>query len=128
MSLRSILLVDDDPDIRRIAALSLERIGGFRVTLAASAREAVEQANRCAPDLVVLDVSMPEADGPATLSALRSLPATERVPVVFLTAGTSEEQIAHLRALGAVGVIAKPFDLRELPARLRDMLALAELD
>src|SRR5690349_10525106 len=101
LALRNILLVDDDPDIRRIAALSLGRIGGFQVTLAASAKEALEQVNRSVPDLILLDVSMPDVDGPSTLAALRSLPLAASVPVVFLTAGASDPEVLRLRALGA---------------------------
>jgi two-component system, OmpR family, response regulator len=119
---RTILVVDDDPDIRRVAALSLERIGGFSVLLAGSAAEALEQAVRTAPDLVLLDVSMPGTDGPATLAALRAHPSTRQIPVVFFTAAASEDEMAHLRSLGAIGVVAKPFDLTDLPARIRDML------
>jgi two-component system, OmpR family, response regulator len=127
MPIRSILLVDDDADIRRLAALSLERIGGFRVTLAASAQEALEQVCRALPDLVLLDVSMPETDGPAALAALRALPAMKAVPIVFLTAGAGGGDAARLCALGAIGVIAKPFELRELPVRVRDIAANAGL-
>jgi len=118
-----ILVVDDDPDIRRIAALSLERVGGFRVTLAAGGREAIALAVREAPDLVLLDVSMPETDGPETLRALRAIPATERIPVVFFTAASSEAEAARLCALGAAGVVAKPFDVTDLPRRIRGIMA-----
>jgi DNA-binding response OmpR family regulator len=119
----TILVVDDDPDIRRIAALSLERIGGFRVSLAANAKEALELAIRDPPDLLLLDVSMPGTDGPTILAALRANPATEHVPVVFLTAISSDDQIARLSALGVVDVISKPFDLVGLPARIRDIFS-----
>jgi len=124
---RTILVVDDDPDIRRITALSLERIGGFRVSLAASAEGALELAKRAPPDLLLLDVSMPGTDGPAMLAALRADPDTERVPVVFLTAMSSDDQIARLFALGVADVISKPFDLVALPARIRDIFCRAEL-
>ena len=128
MRARTILLVDDDPDIRRMAALSLERIGGFRVSVAASGEEAIELATRTPPDLVLLDVSMPGIDGPATLAALRSHVATAEVPVVFFTATSSDGEVARLRALGAIGVVSKPFDLMHLPARIRGMLAQAGVD
>jgi DNA-binding response OmpR family regulator len=120
---RTILVVDDDADIRRMAALSLERIGGFRVSLADSAEMALEQAKRDPPDLLLLDVSMPGTDGPAILAALRAHSATERVPVVFLTAISSEDDIARLHALGVVDVISKPFDVVGLSARVRDIFS-----
>ncbi len=125
--LKNILVVDDDPDIRRIATLSLERVGGFRVALAASAEDALAQAALQLPDLVLLDVSMPGTDGPATLALLRAQPATERVPVIFFTATASADEVQRLCALGAAGVISKPFDLMALPARVRDIFSVAGL-
>ncbi len=121
-------MVDDDPDIRRITALSLERIGGFLVTVAASAEEALEKAAVESPDLVLLDVSMPGADGPATLASLRAMPRTSRVPVIFFTAEANEEQAARLFALGAIGVITKPFDVADLPGRIRGIVSRAALE
>jgi two-component system OmpR family response regulator len=125
---RTILLVDDDPDIRRMAALSLERIGGFEVSVVASGDEAIARATREPPDLLLLDVSMPGIDGPATFAALRRHAATERVPVVFFTATSSDDEVSRLLALGAIGVVSKPFDLMDLPVRIRGMLGRAGLD
>jgi CheY-like chemotaxis protein len=118
----NILVVDDDPDIRRIAALALERLGGFRVTVAASGAEALEAARDHLPDVVLLDVSMPGADGPETLLALQSNPATSGLPVIFFTATSSEGEADRLRALGAVGVVPKPFDFADLPRRVRGIM------
>jgi two-component system, OmpR family, response regulator len=118
----NILVVDDDPDIRRLAALALERLGGFRVSVAASGAEALEVAREKPPDVVLLDVSMPGADGPETLLALRSNPATCRLPVIFFTATSSESEADRLRALGAAGVVPKPFDFADLPRRVRSII------
>ncbi len=118
-----ILVVDDDPDIRRIAAMALERLGGFRVTLAANGDEALALASKVRPDLVLLDVSMPGTDGPATLRGLREDPATRDVPVIFFTATSSAAEADRLRALGAADVVAKPFDVADLPRRVRNMLS-----
>jgi two-component system OmpR family response regulator len=117
-----ILVVDDDPDIRRIAALALERLGGFRVELAGGADEALELIAKELPDVVLLDVTMPGRDGPATLLAIREVPGAERIPVVFFTATSSAEEAERLCALGALGVVPKPFDLADLPRRIRDMV------
>jgi two-component system, OmpR family, response regulator len=124
----TILLVDDDPDIRKIAALSLERIGGFRVCLAATADEALDRARRALPDLVLLDVSMPGRDGPSILAELRLDPATRAIPVVFFTATTRGEEVDRLLAMGAVAVVEKPFDVGALAGRVQDILARAGLD
>jgi two-component system, OmpR family, response regulator len=118
-----VLVVDDDPDIRRIAALSLERIGKFRVIVASSGQEAVEHAREEMPDLVLLDVSMPGTDGPATLRLLRALPGAERLPVIFFTATSSEAEVQRLVSLGAIGVVPKPFDVADLPRRVRSIAA-----
>jgi CheY-like chemotaxis protein len=119
---RRILVVDDDPDIRRIAALALERIGGFQVTLAADGAEAIDRATQDGPDLVLLDVSMPGMDGPATLAALRGAEATAHIPVVFFTATSNDSEVARLVALGAAGVLPKPFEVGDLPRRVRGIL------
>ena len=120
MSRGRLLLVDDDEDIRAIARISLERVGGWTVVPAASASEAVAAASEAAPDVVLLDVMMPDADGPATLAQLR--PLIGDVPVVFLTAKTQAADLERLMELGAAGVIAKPFDPMALPDELAALL------
>jgi two-component system OmpR family response regulator len=118
----NVLVVDDDPDIRRIARLALERPGGFQVVLAADGAEALEAMARKLPDVVLLDVSMPGTDGPATLRAMRSIAGADRIPVIFFTATSNEGEVARLRGLGAAGVVAKPFDFGDLAARVRGIL------
>jgi two-component system OmpR family response regulator len=108
-----LLLVDDDDDIRAIARMSLTRIGGWEVVPAASADEAEAEARHAPPAVVLLDVMMPDVDGPATLERLR--PLIGDAPVIFLTAKTQSSDLERLTSLGAVGVIAKPFDPMGLP-------------
>jgi two-component system, OmpR family, response regulator len=103
----TLLLVDDEPDIRAIATMALERIGGWAVTAAGSCVEAVQAVAGGRPEVVLLDVMMPDVDGPATLERLRPLLGQD-VPVIFLTARAQDAE--RLTALGAAGVIAKPFD------------------
>ena len=120
--LRRILFVEDDPDIQKIAKLALEALGGFAVLPCGSGPEALAIVSGAAeaagfvPDLVLLDVMMPGMDGPATLQALRQIPGAERLPAVFMTARVQEQEIAGYKAMGAAGVIAKPFD----PLRLAE--------
>lgn len=115
------LLVDDEDDIRRVARMSLERVGGWTVVDAASADEAVAAARAGSFDAVLLDVMMPDVDGPSTLALLRPL-LGPGVPVVFLTAKVQPADIARLCELGAAGVIAKPFDPMGLPGELARLL------
>jgi CheY-like chemotaxis protein len=114
-----VLVVDDEDDIRDIARLSLERIGGWTVVTASSGDEAVELAAREAPfTVVLLDVMMPGSDGPATLERLRSGPLDAHTPIVFLTAKVQPADRKRLHELGAAGVIAKPFDPTQLSQQL----------
>jgi len=110
MNVRKILLVDDEDDIRTIARIALVDIGGVEAVVASSGKEALQLAITERPDLVLLDVMMPGLDGPSTLALLRAEPATADIPVVFLTAKVQRDEVARFRALGARGVIAKPFD------------------
>jgi two-component system, OmpR family, response regulator len=123
-----LLVVDDDADIRRIAALSLGRLGGFQVALASCAEEALDLVQRDRPDLVLLDVTMPGMDGPATLAAIHAVAGCESLPVVFFTATSSDVEVARLRSLGAIGVVPKPFEVTELPKRIRALVAEAGFD
>lgn len=108
--LERILCVEDDPDIQVVIQLALETVGGFAVKLCASGREALESVAGFHPDLILLDVMLPGMDGPATLEALCRLPEAASLPVVFMTAKVQPDEVAHLLSLGALAVIAKPFD------------------
>jgi CheY-like chemotaxis protein len=107
---KRILIVDDEDDIREVAQVCLELVGGYEVLTASSGREGVEQARGAQPDAIVLDVMMPEMDGPATLVALRADPATRAIPVLFLTARTQAAEQQRLSQLGAAAILTKPFD------------------
>jgi CheY-like chemotaxis protein len=117
-----ILVVDDEDDIRRVATLSLERVGGWDVVAAGSGAEALAAAEGGGFDAVLLDVMMPDVDGPATLERLRPIVGPE-VPIVFLTAKVRAADVERLRGLGAAGVLAKPFDPMRLPDELAEVLA-----
>ncbi len=118
---RRVLIVDDEEDIREVAQLGLETFAGWDVRTAGSGRDALAQAALEPPDVVLLDVMMPELDGPSTLAALREQPATRDVPVVFLTAKVQPSERRRLEGLAA-GVIAKPFDPMGLAAEVADRL------
>lgn len=116
---KRILIIDDEADIREVAQVSLELVGHHQVFTAASGREGVERARIQQPDAILLDVTMPDLDGPATLAELHADPATRAIPVVFLTAKTQTAERAQLAQLGAAGILTKPFD----PMKLADQLA-----
>ena len=109
-TLRKILLIEDDEDIRQVSQLVLESLGTFEVATSPSGRDGIEQARHFAPDLVLLDVMMPELDGPDTLRAMRADPQLSGIAVVFMTAKAQPDEIAEYRSIGALDVIVKPFD------------------
>ena len=120
-----VLIVDDEPDIRRIAKLGLSRVGGMEVVEAANGAEALVRAKEEKPDAVLLDVMMPGLDGPSTLARLREDPATSGIPVVFLTAKAIAAELERLKGLGAAGVLTKPFDPMTLARELRALLGIS---
>lgn len=121
--LNRILYVEDEPDIRVVAEIALEVVGNFTLTSCAGGREALECAERAQPDLLLLDMMMPEMDGLSTMEALRALPATASTPVIFMTAKVQAAEIAHYKAMGALDVIGKPFDPMTLAQQVRAIWA-----
>jgi CheY-like chemotaxis protein len=114
-TLRRVMCVEDDADIRTILEFSLATVGGYEVLCCAGGRSALEQAPAFRPDLVLLDVMMPDLSGPETLVLLRALPSMAGVPVVFLTAKAMPDELEQLLVHGATGLIVKPFDPMTLP-------------
>jgi CheY-like chemotaxis protein len=110
MPISKVLMIDDEPYIRRIGELCLRGVGKWDVVLASSGAEGIEAAVREQPDAILLDMMMPGMDGKATLAELRSRPETAKIPVVFMTAKVLQHEVQLYLSLGAVGVIPKPFD------------------
>jgi two-component system, OmpR family, response regulator len=120
--LNEILYVEDDADIRTIAQLALEAVGGYTLKSCASGQDALDAVMAgYRPDLILLDVMMPGLDGPGTLSGLRRLAPTMETPVVFMTAKVQAAEIEFYRSLGAIGVLAKPFDPMQLATQVRKL-------
>lgn len=118
-----VLVVDDDDDIRRIAMLALVGVGGMKVAEASGGSEGIRKAREERPDVILLDMMMPGMDGLATFRALRGDPETSGIPVVFLTAKAMTAEVDSLKALGARGVLIKPFDPMALPGLLRGLVS-----
>ena len=116
-TLKRVLYIEDDPDIREVATMALELMGGLELCVCASGTAALASGPAFAPDLILLDVMMPGMDGPTTLARLRESPALAGTPVVFMTAKVQPQEVAALRAMGALDVIAKPFDPMQLANR-----------
>jgi CheY-like chemotaxis protein len=118
MRARRILIVDDEDDIREVAQVSLELLGHYEVLTASCGRDGVDSARAGRPDAILLDVTMPDLDGPATLAELRADPATRDIPVLFLTAKTQAAERTRLAELGVAGILTKPFDPLKLAAQV----------
>ena len=116
--LKTLLYVDDDPDIREIVQMSLSLDGQINVLTSDGGERALLKMQVEHPDLVVLDVMMPGMDGPSLLRRMRLDPGLEHVPVIFMTAKASAEETERFRE-SAIGVIAKPFDPMVLSAQVR---------
>jgi CheY-like chemotaxis protein len=115
------LVVDDEDDIREIAQISLEALGGWEVLTASCGAEGLATAAAEQPDVILLDVMMPDMDGPTTFRWLRAEPATQSIPVVLLTAKVRASDREMFADLGVDGVLSKPFD----PVTLSDEITAA---
>ena len=119
-TLQRILYIEDEPDIRAVASIALESVGGFTLKTCSSGEEALESAAAFDPDLILLDVMMPGMDGPSTLAALREIPGLADTAAMFMTAKVQPQEIEHFKSLGAIEVIAKPFDPMGLAGHITD--------
>jgi CheY-like chemotaxis protein len=123
MVARNILVVDDDDEIREIVALSLEMMGGWTVRSADRGAAGLKLAREWMPDVVLLDVMMPEMDGPTMFSRMQVDPMLRHIPVVLLTA---KVQVGHVQvwdSLPVAGVIPKPFNPATLSAQIDTLVA-----
>lgn len=121
--LKRILYVEDEPDIQAIAKLALEVVGGLELEVCSSGEDALERAESFAPDLFLLDVMMPGLNGPDTLRALQDIPAVAGIPAIFMTAKVQPTEVLEYKALGALDVIAKPFDPMTLSDQIKEIWA-----
>jgi DNA-binding response OmpR family regulator len=117
-----ILLIEDDPDIQKMVQLSLKYQGGHHVSVASGGKEGLAKALAEKPDLILLDVMMPEMDGYETCTRLKANPDTTGIPVVFLSARAQQSEIQKGKDLGAIGYLVKPFDPMSLSGQLESLL------
>ena len=121
--LSRICYVEDDEDIQRIVRMTLERVGKMTVEVVGDPTLAIEAMTAFKPDMVMLDWMMPKMDGPTLFRQMKLRPETSALPVVFITAKASQNDLSELLAMGAVGAISKPFSPKDLPDQLRAIWA-----
>ena len=110
MAHKRALIIDDEDDLREVARICLELVGGWEVSTCGSGSEGLLIAMDQQPDAILLDVMMPDMDGPATFKALQEEEATRNIPVIFLTGKERPSEHANFDSLRVRGVITKPFD------------------
>jgi CheY-like chemotaxis protein len=118
ISLQRILLADDEPDILEISRIALETVGGFEVSVCSSGRALLERLTEFEPDLVIVDVLMPDMTGPEVFEEIRRRPEFNATPVVYLTGVIQKDELESLRETGIADVILKPFDPMKLADRI----------
>lgn len=121
MALQRIMHVEDDESIRAVAEIALIDVAGFELLSCDSGQSALAQVEAFAPQLILLDVMMPQMDGLQTLAALRQLPSLRQVPVVFMTAKIQQSEKQHYLDAGALAVIDKPFEPMLLGETLQNL-------
>jgi CheY-like chemotaxis protein len=119
---RKILIIDDEDDIREVAAISLESVAGWEVVRASSGAQGLARAAAEQPDAILLDVMMPGMDGPTTFHKLRQNSATAQIPVLLLTAKVQSSDQRRFTDLGVQAVLLKPFDPMILSSQISDAL------
>lgn len=110
MVLKKIMHVEDDESIRAVAEIALADLSGFELLSCDSGQSALAHVEAFSPQLILLDVMMPQMDGLQTLQALQQIPSQRAVPVVFMTAKIQQAEKQHYLSAGALAVIEKPFD------------------
>jgi|JI9StandDraft_1071089.scaffolds.fasta_scaffold30070_2 DNA-binding response OmpR family regulator len=126
MQINKVLLVDDDLAISKVAAVCLQKVGKWEVAIAASGQDALKLAQSFDPDLIVLDVLMPEMDGFEVLSRLREIETVKAIPVIFMTSLAQARDLTKCMSWGAKGVIPKPFNPMILPMQIQAILDTSE--
>ncbi len=120
--MRCVLIIDDEDDIREVAALSLEATADWRILTASSGAEGIRTAAAEQPDAILMDVMMPGMDGPTAFRQLQADAATSRIPVILLTAKVQGVDQRRFAGLGVAAILFKPFDPLALAAQISEAL------
>ncbi len=120
--MKTVLLVDDEDDIREVAQMSLEMTAGWKICSANNGAAGIAKALEVSPDVILLDVMMPDMDGPTTFLKMREMPELSKTPVILLTAKVQAADKERFKEIGVSGVIAKPFDPMSLADQVNEIL------
>jgi len=118
---RKFLIIEDEPEIRAILAMSLRQVGGYETVLASDGIEGIERALRESPDIILMDALMPRLDGYAACERIKQDVRLASIPVIFLNAKTDPHDIDRAMNAGACGCVAKPFDPLRLAGQISEI-------
>lgn len=122
MKIEKVMMVDDDASIRKVAEVTLKRVGKWEVAMADSGVSALALVAEFKPDVILLDVMMPGMDGPTTFKKLKDTSGEFNTPVIFMTAKVQRQEMESYSKLGAAGIISKPFNPMTLPDEIRSLV------
>lgn len=109
-NLKKILYAEDEPDVQTVVELTIQTMSDYQVKICNNGKKLLECVNEYNPDLIILDIMMPEMDGPTTFRHLKLNESTKDIPVIFMTAKAQVHEVEIFKETGAIGVITKPFD------------------
>jgi two-component system, OmpR family, response regulator len=108
--LKKILYAEDEPDVQTVVELTVQTMSSYDIKICNDGKKLLECVDNYKPDLILLDVMMPEMDGPTTFKFLQETESTKNIPVIFMTAKVQAHEIENLNKTGVIGIITKPFD------------------
>lgn len=119
--LKKILYAEDEPDVQIVVETVVQSLSDYQIKICDNGKKLIECVEDYNPDLILLDVMMPEMDGPTTLKAIQSNEKTKNIPVIFMTAKAQIHEIKDLQKANVVGIITKPFDPMKLCSELQEI-------
>lgn len=119
--LKKILYAEDEPDVHTLVELTIQTMSDYEIKICNNGKKLLECVEEYKPDLILLDVMMPEMDGPTTFKTLQSKETTKKIPVIFVTAKAQVHEVEKFKEIGSWGVITKPFTLMNLCDEIQEI-------
>ncbi|MBS1992513.1 MAG: response regulator [Cyanobacteria bacterium SZAS LIN-3] len=123
MNIDTVLLIDDNAEYKKVVAKALESLTSWQILTGSNGQEALQILRLQQPDVILMDVSMPEMDGLEAIEKIRQDRELSDIPIILVTAKVLEEEMEHYATLGLAGIVSKPFDPLELHKRVEEMVS-----
>lgn len=108
--LKRILYAEDEPDVQTVVEITIQTMSNYEIKVCSNGKLLLDCVEEYNPDLILLDVMMPEMDGPTTFKHLKQDEKTKNIPVIFMTAKAQTHEVETFKQSGAIGIVTKPFD------------------